>query len=306
MRLYRHCTRTGVRAGRANVGSPTPNLSTESGSGTANPSPDEHRHHLPRGEERSRTAIRGSTSRRRRRRGDRRRYGAGRRRRAAAPRPGALQRSIADRAADADARRRSRPTRRCWRRRLEPAIAFRESLHRRDRVPPGARRSRSAAVADRRSLRRLPGRPGAVAGHRSAAAGRSPRLLVELLQPARHPRAQRSARPRCSKGSSSASRCCTARCPRRSTSAKARIVYHVDLHRGQKTGLFLDQRENRVAAARYARGRLLDASATTAASRCAGAALQRGARDRHLGGRGRADRGRTPRATAWRTSRRGR
>ena len=28
---------------------------------------------------------------------------------------------------------------------------------------------------------------------------------------------------------------------------------------GQKTGLFLDQRENRVAAARYARGRLLDA-----------------------------------------------
>ena len=29
--------------------------------------------------------------------------------------------------------------------------------------------------------------------------------------------------------------------------------------RGQKTGLFLDQRENRVAAAAYARGRLLDA-----------------------------------------------
>jgi 23S rRNA (cytosine1962-C5)-methyltransferase len=29
-------------------------------------------------------------------------------------------------------------------------------------------------------------------------------------------------------------------------------------YRGQKTGLFLDQRENRVAAAQYARGRLLD------------------------------------------------
>jgi len=37
------------------------------------------------------------------------------------------------------------------------------------------------------------------------------------------------------------------------------IEYQVDLRRGQKTGLFLDQRENRDAAARYARGRLLDA-----------------------------------------------
>jgi len=36
------------------------------------------------------------------------------------------------------------------------------------------------------------------------------------------------------------------------------IVYDADLRRGQKTGLFLDQRENRDAAARYARGRLLD------------------------------------------------
>jgi 23S rRNA (cytosine1962-C5)-methyltransferase len=37
------------------------------------------------------------------------------------------------------------------------------------------------------------------------------------------------------------------------------IEYDVDLRRGQKTGLFLDQRENRAAAAQYARGRLLDA-----------------------------------------------
>src|SRR5262245_26241198 len=36
------------------------------------------------------------------------------------------------------------------------------------------------------------------------------------------------------------------------------IEYDVDLRRGQKTGLFLDQRENRIAAAQYARGRLLD------------------------------------------------
>jgi 23S rRNA (cytosine1962-C5)-methyltransferase len=36
------------------------------------------------------------------------------------------------------------------------------------------------------------------------------------------------------------------------------IEYDVDLRKGQKTGLFLDQRENREAASRYATGRLLD------------------------------------------------
>ena len=36
------------------------------------------------------------------------------------------------------------------------------------------------------------------------------------------------------------------------------VSYAVDPYRGQKTGLFLDQRENRIAAAQYARGRLLD------------------------------------------------
>lgn len=36
------------------------------------------------------------------------------------------------------------------------------------------------------------------------------------------------------------------------------IAYSVDVRHGQKTGLFLDQRENREAASRYASGRLLD------------------------------------------------
>jgi len=36
------------------------------------------------------------------------------------------------------------------------------------------------------------------------------------------------------------------------------VEYAADLRHGQKTGLFLDQRENREAAARYAHGRLLD------------------------------------------------
>jgi 23S rRNA (cytosine1962-C5)-methyltransferase len=39
---------------------------------------------------------------------------------------------------------------------------------------------------------------------------------------------------------------------------EAGITYAVDPWRGQKTGLFLDQRENREAAARYAHGRMLD------------------------------------------------
>jgi 23S rRNA (cytosine1962-C5)-methyltransferase len=46
--------------------------------------------------------------------------------------------------------------------------------------------------------------------------------------------------------------------PESVTVTEAGIEYDVDLRRGQKTGLFLDQRENRTAAAAYARGRLLD------------------------------------------------
>ena len=43
------------------------------------------------------------------------------------------------------------------------------------------------------------------------------------------------------------------------TVREGRVTYEVDVYKGQKTGLFLDQRENRIAAAQYARGRLLDA-----------------------------------------------
>jgi 23S rRNA (cytosine1962-C5)-methyltransferase len=42
------------------------------------------------------------------------------------------------------------------------------------------------------------------------------------------------------------------------TVTEGSIEYDVDIRRGQKTGLFLDQRENRAAAAQYARGRVLD------------------------------------------------
>jgi 23S rRNA (cytosine1962-C5)-methyltransferase len=46
--------------------------------------------------------------------------------------------------------------------------------------------------------------------------------------------------------------------PETVTVTEVGIDYDVDLRRGQKTGLFLDQRENRAAASAYARGRLLD------------------------------------------------
>jgi 23S rRNA (cytosine1962-C5)-methyltransferase len=47
--------------------------------------------------------------------------------------------------------------------------------------------------------------------------------------------------------------------PESITVREGHATYEVDLHKGQKTGLFLDQRENRAAAAQYARGRGLDA-----------------------------------------------
>ena len=54
------------------------------------------------------------------------------------------------------------------------------------------------------------------------------------------------------------------------------LMLHADLLHGQKTGIFLDQRENYLAAARYARGRALDCFTSTGgfalhlASRCEG------------------------------------
>jgi len=62
--------------------------------------------------------------------------------------------------------------------------------------------------------------------------------------------------------------------PQRVEVREGGIAYDVDPWKGQKTGLFLDQRENREAALRYARGRLLDAFsynggfALTLARRC--------------------------------------
>ena len=144
-------------------------------------------------------------------------------------------------------------------RRLAAAIAYRDVAGaRRDGVPARARRGGPAAVAGRRSVRRLPRRAGAVAGDRSPAAG-DHGGAGRAGAPAGHPRAQRSARP-AARGARAEGRSASRRRARRaSRCGKGRVAYEVDPWKGQKTGLFLDQRENREAALRYARGRLLDA-----------------------------------------------
>ena len=160
------------------------------------------------------------------------------------------------------------------------------------RVPPGPRRSRPAAVARRRSLRRLPRRADAVAGDGSAAAGWSCRCCQELLQPARHPGAERSAGARCSKGSSSASRCWPARCPRR-VDGDARSASSTTSTCGTARRPGCSSISARTARRRRCTraGGCSTASATTAASRCALARRCRGDdRVRRVGGRRRARR----------------
>jgi 23S rRNA (cytosine1962-C5)-methyltransferase len=57
------------------------------------------------------------------------------------------------------------------------------------------------------------------------------------------------------------------------------LEFHADLQHGQKTGIFLDQRENYVAAAKYARGRALDCFTSSG-----GFALHMAARCEHVEG----------------------
>ena len=62
----------------------------------------------------------------------------------------------------------------------------------------------------------------------------------------------------CSRGWSSGSTWSRAKCRSSCRVTEIGVEYDVDVRHGQKTGLFLDQRENRAAAAVYAHGRLLD------------------------------------------------
>ena len=82
--------------------------------------------------------------------------------------------------------------------------------------------------------------------------------LVELLQPAGI-LARNDPRVRLLEGLPQQVEVLHGSVPERIDVREGAVEYQVDPWRGQKTGLFLDQRENREAALRYARGRLLDA-----------------------------------------------
>ena len=144
-----------------------------------------------------------------------------------------------------------------WRRRLEGAIAFRAVAGDRcDCLPPRPRRGDllPSLIVDRygdylvlQSLsqgveRLLPTITG---------------LLVDLLAP-RGILARNDVKVRLLEGLDSRVEVLHGEVPATIPVREGPVEYQVDPWKGQKTGLFLDQRENREAAAAYARGRLLD------------------------------------------------
>jgi 23S rRNA (cytosine1962-C5)-methyltransferase len=82
-------------------------------------------------------------------------------------------------------------------------------------------------------------------------------LLVELLRP-KGILARNDPRVRLLEGLEQKVEALHGEIPERIPVREAGIAYEVDPWRGQKTGLFLDQRDNRIAARRWARGRMLD------------------------------------------------
>jgi len=143
------------------------------------------------------------------------------------------------------------------RRRVEAAVAFRETLHidaTAYRLVHGEADRLPSLIVDRygdwvvvqtlsQGMERLT--PCVVSA------------LGEILQP-RGILARNDPRARTLEGLEQRVDVLTGEVPDKVTVTESGIEYEVDLRHGQKTGLFLDQRENRSAAAAYARGRLLD------------------------------------------------
>src|SRR5215813_6182926 len=86
-------------------------------------------------------------------------------------------------------------------------------------------------------------------------------LVVSVLQDVAQPKgmlARNDPRTRSLEGLSQSVEVLAGDVPESIEAVENGVRYDVDVRHGQKTGLFLDQRENRAAARQYARGRLLD------------------------------------------------
>ena len=144
-----------------------------------------------------------------------------------------------------------------WRERLAAAIRFRESLHidaTACRLVHGEADRLPALIVDRYADVLV------VQALSQAMDRRLPELtslLNELLSP-RGILARNDPKVRTLEGLEQRVDVLSGEVPESVEVREGPVTYDVDVRHGQKTGLFLDQRENREAAARYARGRLLD------------------------------------------------
>jgi 23S rRNA (cytosine1962-C5)-methyltransferase len=144
-----------------------------------------------------------------------------------------------------------------WRARLEQAVRFRDSLHidaTAYRLVHGEADLLPSLVVDRYGdylvLQALSQGVDRLLPEITA-------LLVDLLKPAGI-LARNDPRVRLLEGLEQRVEVLYGSVPEAIEVREGQVTYLVDPHRGQKTGLFLDQRENRAAAAQYASGRLLD------------------------------------------------
>jgi 23S rRNA (cytosine1962-C5)-methyltransferase len=145
-----------------------------------------------------------------------------------------------------------------WRRRMAQAIQFRETLDldaTAYRVIHGEADLLPSLIVDRYS-------DYLVVQALSQGTDRLMPLVTELLVELMHPTgilARNDPRVRLLEGLEQRVEVLHGTVPDHIDVREGTVSYRVDPYRGQKTGLFLDQRENRLAAAKYARGRLLDA-----------------------------------------------
>jgi len=143
------------------------------------------------------------------------------------------------------------------RRRIEGAIAFRESLHidaTAYRLVHGEADLLPSLIVDRYG-------DYLVVQALSQGTDRLLPFVVRTLDDLLHPRgilARNDPRARLLEGLEQRVDVLAGEVPESVSVSESGIEYDADLRRGQKTGLFLDQRENRTAASRYARGRVLD------------------------------------------------